>query len=185
MKADLVREARLHENDFTLTNNGGSDGPLAGPTVASRASISRRLPSMPLINSESETFDHVLALAGECWIAFRVASITCDRSRISRRSFTSCRRRDARQLIELCEDECSPRVSFETAETKTSVTGTETDMRYKKTSALRFAVGATRSAGRSRISPRNCKSQASTSAEAAFPKSKRASRTWTTKRFSI
>jgi hypothetical protein len=52
-------------------------------------------------------------------------------------------------------------------------------------SFLDRAVGATRSASRSRISPRSCKSQASISAEAAFPKSKRASRTWTTKRLSI
>src|SRR4029453_14661747 len=66
MKADLVREARLHENDFTPTNNGGSRWTATGRggCIARRNFPAPAL--MPLINSESETFDQVLALAGEC-----------------------------------------------------------------------------------------------------------------------
>jgi hypothetical protein len=38
MKADLVREARLHENDFTPTNNGGSRWTATGSDGWHRAS---------------------------------------------------------------------------------------------------------------------------------------------------
>ncbi len=58
-------------------------------------------------------------------------------------------------------------------------------MRYKnnigpQVRRRRYALGWSQS-----ISPQNCRSPASTSAEAAFLKSKRAFRTWTTKRLSI
>lgn len=51
MKADLVREARLHENDFTPTNNGGSRWTTTG-TDGCIARVNFPAPAlMPLINS--------------------------------------------------------------------------------------------------------------------------------------
>jgi hypothetical protein len=53
MKADLVREARLHENDFTPTNNGGFRWTATG-TDGCIARVNFPAPAlMPLINSES------------------------------------------------------------------------------------------------------------------------------------
>ena len=55
MKADLVREARLHENEFTPTNNGGSRWTATG-TDDCIARVNFPAPAlMPLINSERET----------------------------------------------------------------------------------------------------------------------------------
>jgi hypothetical protein len=76
---------------------------------------------MPLINSESETFDQVLALAGECVdrlfeSVYYLRPVAEFREEVSQ----ALPKRDARHLIELCETKCAPRVSFETAETKTA-----------------------------------------------------------------
>lgn len=120
-KADLVGEARLHENDFTPTNNGGSRWTATG-TDGCIARVNFPAPAlMPLINSESETFDQVLALAGECVdrlfeSVYYLRPVPEFREEVSQ----ALPKRDARQLIELCETKCTPRVSFETAETKTA-----------------------------------------------------------------
>jgi hypothetical protein len=121
MKADLVREARLHENDFMPTNNAGSRWTATG-TDGCIARVNFPAPAlMPLINSESETFDQVLALAGECVdrlfeSVYYLRPVAEFREEVSQ----ILAKRDARQLIELCETKCAPRVSFETAETKTA-----------------------------------------------------------------
>ncbi len=120
MKADLVREARLHENDFTPTNNGGSrwtatgtDGCIARVNFPAPALLSH-------IDTEDETFDKILALAGESLEGLfdsvhYLKPIADFRDEVA----AALPRRAAAQLIELCQLECSPRVSFETAETKT------------------------------------------------------------------
>ena len=121
MKSDLVREARLHENDFAPTNNGGSRWTATG-TDGCIARVNFPAPAlMPLINSENETFDQVLALAGECVdrlfeSVYYLRPVADFRDEVSQ----TLPKRDARQLIELCETKCAPRVSFETAETKTA-----------------------------------------------------------------
>src|SRR4030095_16432223 len=77
MKSDLVREARLHENDFMPTNNGGSRWTATG-TDGCIARVNFPAPALvPLSNSESETFDQVLALAGNAWIACSNPCTTC------------------------------------------------------------------------------------------------------------
>jgi hypothetical protein len=120
LKADLVREARLHEIDFTPTNNGGfrwtatgNDGCIARVNFPAPALI-------PLIDSESETFDQVLTLAGECVdrlfeSVYFLRPVTDFREEVSQ----ALPKRDGRQLLELCQTKSAPRVSFETAETKT------------------------------------------------------------------
>jgi hypothetical protein len=121
MKSDLVREARLHENDFTPTNNGGSRWTATG-TDGCIARVNFPAPAlMPLINSDSETFDQVLTLAGECVdrlfeSVYYLRPVAEFREEVSQ----ALPKRDARQLIELCETKCAPRVSFETSETKTA-----------------------------------------------------------------
>jgi hypothetical protein len=121
MKSDLVREARLHENDFAPTNNGGFRWTATG-TDGCIARVNFPAPAlMPLINSESETFDQVLALAGECVdrlfeSVYYLRPVPEFREEVSQ----ALPKRDARQLIELCETQCAPRVSFETAATKTA-----------------------------------------------------------------
>jgi hypothetical protein len=72
-------------------------------------------------DSESETFDHVISLAGECIdrlfeSVYFLRPVADFREEVSE----ALPKRDARQLIELCQTKCSPRVSFETAETKTA-----------------------------------------------------------------
>ena len=87
MKADLVGEARLHENDFTPTNSGGSRWTATG-TDGCIARVNFPAPALlPLVNSESETFDGVLALAGECVIACLNPYTTCDLYPNSARKF--------------------------------------------------------------------------------------------------
>ena len=120
MKADLVREARLHENDFTPTNNGGSrwtatgtDGCIARVNFPAPALLSH-------IDTEDEAFDKILALAGESLDGLfdsvhYLKPVADFRDEVA----AALPRRVAAQLIELCQVECSPRVSFETAETKT------------------------------------------------------------------
>ncbi|MFZ3374229.1 MAG: hypothetical protein WA183_01600 [Chthoniobacterales bacterium] len=120
MKADLVREARLHENDFTPTNNGGSrwtacgtDGCIARVNFPAPALLSH-------IETEDEAFDKILALAGESLDGLfdsvhYLKPIADFRDEVA----AALPRRAATQLIKLCQVECSARVSFETAETKT------------------------------------------------------------------
>ncbi len=121
LKTDLIREARLHEREFTTTDNGGSRWTAAG-TDGCIARINFPAPAiMSLIDSESETFDNVIALAGECIdrlfeSVYFLRPVADFREEVSE----ALPRRDARELIELCQTKCSPRVSFETAETKTA-----------------------------------------------------------------
>ncbi len=76
---------------------------------------------IPLIETESETFDHVLGLAGEsldCLFAsvYFLRSVADFRDEVRAALPTT----EADKLIELCQTTSSPRVSFETAQSKTS-----------------------------------------------------------------
>lgn len=120
-KADLVSEARAHEKDYTTTGNGGSRWTATG-TDGCIARVNFPAPGLvPLIDSESETFDHVIGLAGESLdrlfeSVYFLRPVADFREEVS----DALSKRDARQLIELCQTKGSPRVSFETAETKTA-----------------------------------------------------------------
>ena len=75
---------------------------------------------LPRIDTEDETFDKILVLAGESLDDLfeshhYLRPIADFRDEVA----AALPRRAATQLIELCQVECSPRVSFETAETKT------------------------------------------------------------------
>ena len=119
-KADLIREARRHKEDFALTDGGGSrwtasgtDGCIARVNFPAPALVSN-------VNTEDEIFDKILSLAGESldelFDSIHYLKPVADfRDEVA----TALPRRTAAQLIELCQVECSPRVSFETAETKT------------------------------------------------------------------
>jgi hypothetical protein len=121
LKADLVREARRHEHEFTPTENGGSrwtvtgnDGCIARVNFPAPALVSH-------IDTEDEIFDQILALAGESLddlfdSRHYLRPVADFRDEVDAALPT----RAAVQLIELCQVECSPRVSFETAETKTN-----------------------------------------------------------------
>ena len=120
LKADLIREARRHKEDFTITDGGGSrwtacgtDGCIARVNFPAPALLSH-------IDTEDETFDKIIAIAGESLDGLfdsrhYLKPIADFRDEVT----TALPRRAATQLIELCQVECSPRVSFETAETKT------------------------------------------------------------------
>ena len=120
LKASLVRESRLHKKEFTLTDNGGSrwtatgtDGCIARVTFPAPALLS-------LIDSESETFDHILTLAGECMDQlFESTYYLRPVSNFREEAARALPGREADQLIDLCQTTSAPRVSFETAETKT------------------------------------------------------------------
>ena len=120
LKADLIREAERHKEEFTITENGGSRWTAAG----SDGCIARvNFPAPALlshINTDDESFDKILALAGESLddlfdSVHYLKPIADFRDEVA----AALPRRAATQLIELCQVECSPRVSFETAETKT------------------------------------------------------------------
>ncbi len=120
LKADLIREAQRHKEDFTLTDGGGSrwtacgtDGCIARVNFPAPALLSH-------IDTEDEAFDKILALAGESLddlfhSVHYLRPIADFRDEVA----AALPRRAATQLIDLCQVECSPRVSFETAETKT------------------------------------------------------------------
>jgi hypothetical protein len=78
LKADLIREAQRHKEDFTITVAGES--------------LDELFDSRHYLKPVADFRDEVAA---------------------------ALPRRAAAQLIELCQVKCSPRVSFETAETKT------------------------------------------------------------------
>jgi hypothetical protein len=120
LKADLIREAQRHKEDFTITENGGSrwtatgtDGCIARVNFPAPALLSH-------INTDDEIFDKILAVAGESldelFESLHYLKPVADfRDEVA----AALPRRAAVQLIELCQVECSARVSFETAETKT------------------------------------------------------------------
>ena len=121
LKADLIREANRHRQDFTITDNGGSRWTATG-TDGCIARVNFPAPALlPRIDPEDETFDKILALAGESidglFESFHYLRPIADfRDEV----VAALPRRAAAQLIELCQVECSPRVSFETAETRTT-----------------------------------------------------------------
>ena len=120
LKADLIREAQRHKEEFALTDGGGSrwtacgtDGCIARVNFPAPALLSH-------IDTEDEAFDKILALAGESLDGLfdsvhYLKPIADFRDEVA----AALPGRAATQLIELCQVECSPRVSFETAETKT------------------------------------------------------------------
>ncbi|HEU5248080.1 MAG TPA: hypothetical protein VFU09_13405 [Candidatus Udaeobacter sp.] len=120
LKADLIREAQRHKEDFTITENGGSRWTATG-TDGCIARVNFPAPALlPHINTDDEIFDKILALAGESLddlfdSVHYLKPVADFRDEVA----AALPRRAATQLIELCQVECSPRVSFETAETKT------------------------------------------------------------------
>jgi len=65
LKADLIREAQRHKEDFTLTDGGGSRWTACG-TDGCIARANFPAPTlMSHIDTDDETFDKILALAGE------------------------------------------------------------------------------------------------------------------------
>ncbi len=121
LKADLVRESRAHKKEFSLTDGGGSRWTVAGEEGCV-ARVNFPAPALlSLIESETETFDHILALAGECMdqlfeSVYYLRPVADFREEAAR----ALPGREADQLIDLCETTSSPRVSFETAANKKS-----------------------------------------------------------------
>jgi hypothetical protein len=119
LKADLIHEARLHPKDSTPTNGGGSRWTASG-TDGCIARVNFPAPSLlALIDSESETFDNILALAGECMdqlfeSVYYLRPIANFREEAAR----ALEGREADKLIDLCQTTSPPRVSFETADQK-------------------------------------------------------------------
>ena len=119
LKADLIREARLHPKQVMPTNNGGSRWTASGADGCI-ARVNFPAPALlALIDSESEKFDDILTVAGECvdqlfesvYYLRPIADFREEASRV-------LDGRQADKLIDLCQTTSSPRVSFETAETK-------------------------------------------------------------------
>lgn len=116
----LIREAQRHKEDFSITENGGSrwtatgaDGCVARVNFPAPALVSH-------IDTEDEIFDKILALAGESLDeVFESRHYLKPIAEFRDEVTAALPRRAAAQLIELCQVQCSPRVSFETAETKT------------------------------------------------------------------
>jgi hypothetical protein len=120
LKADLIREAQRHKEEFTLTDGGGSRWTVTG-TDGCVARINFPAPALVShIDTDDEIFDKILVLAGESLDELfdsrhYLKPVADFRDEVT----AALPRRAATQLIELCQVECSPRVSFETAETKT------------------------------------------------------------------
>jgi hypothetical protein len=90
----------------------GTDGCIARINFPAPALLSH-------IATEDETFDKVLALAGESLDdLFESRHYLKPTADFRDKAADALPRRTAIQLIDLCQVECSPRVSFETAETK-------------------------------------------------------------------
>ena len=120
IKAELVREARRHENEFTPTENGGSRWTATGNDGCIARVNFPASSLLPHISTDDEIFDKILVLAGESLddlfdSRHYLKPVADFRDKVSE----ALPRRLAIQLIEVCQTECAPRVSFETAETKT------------------------------------------------------------------
>ncbi len=119
LKVDLIKEARLHPKEFMPTTGGGSRWTVSG-TDGCIARVNFPAPALlSLIDSESETFDEILVIAGECMdqlfeSAYYLRPVVNFREEAAR----TLDGREADKLIDLCQTTSSPRVSFETAETK-------------------------------------------------------------------
>jgi hypothetical protein len=101
--------------------NGGSRWSVTGNNGCI-ARVNFPAPALvPLIDSETETFDHVLALAGESldrlFASVHFLRPVADFRDEVRAALPTA---EAGKLIELCQTTSSPRVSFETAQSKTS-----------------------------------------------------------------
>ena len=120
LKADLIREAQQHKKDFIITESGGSRWTATG-TDGCIARINFPAPALVShIDTEDEIFDKILALAGQSLDeVFESRHYLKPIAEFRDEVTAALPRRAAAQLIELCQVECSPRVSFETAETKT------------------------------------------------------------------
>ena len=92
MKADLVREARLHENDFTPTNNGGSRWTATG-TDGCIARVNFPTPALtPLIIQRATLLTKYWRLPGNAWIVCSSRFTTCGLSPNSaKKSHKRCR----------------------------------------------------------------------------------------------
>ena len=119
LKGELLREAKRHKEDFIITDGGGSRWTASG-TDGCIARVNFPAPALlSHIATEDETFDKVLALAGESLDdLFESRHYLKPAADFRDKAADALSRRTANQLIELCQVECSPRVSFETAETK-------------------------------------------------------------------
>jgi hypothetical protein len=120
LKADLIREAQRHKEDFILTDGGGSRWTASG-TDGCIARVNFPAPALlSHVDTEDEVFDKILVLAGESLEElFESRHYLKPVADFRDEAAAALPRRTATQLIELCQVECSPRVSFETAETKT------------------------------------------------------------------
>jgi hypothetical protein len=118
-KAELIREARRHKADFTLTESGSSRWTASG-TDGCIARVNFPAPALlSLIDSESETFDAILAIAGECMDElFESVYYLRPVSNFREEAARALPGLEADKLIDLCQTTSSPRVSFETAEPK-------------------------------------------------------------------
>lgn len=119
LKSDLVREARRHEHEFTTTDNGGSRWSVTGNNGCI-ARVNFPAPALvSLIDSESEAFDEILGLAGEA-LDRLFASVYYLRPVADFRdeAVAALPKAEAGKLIALCQTNSSPRVSFETAQSK-------------------------------------------------------------------
>jgi hypothetical protein len=109
-----------HRDIATRTDGGGSRWTASG-TDGCIARVNFPAPALlSHIATEDETFDKIIALAGESLddlfeSRHYLKPVTDFREEVA----DALPRGSAAQLIELCQVECSPRVSFETAETKT------------------------------------------------------------------
>lgn len=115
----LIREARRHKSELTLTDGGDSCWTASG-TGRCIARVNFPAPALiSLIDSESETFDHILTLAGECMDElFESVYYLRPVSNFREEAARALPGLEADKLIDLCETTSSPRVSFETAEPK-------------------------------------------------------------------
>ena len=120
LKADLIREAQRHKEEFTITEGGGSRWTTTG-TDGCIARINFPAPALVShIDTDDEIFDKILALAGESLEElFESRHYLKPVAEFRDEVTAALPRRAAVHLIEVCQVECSPRVSFETAETKT------------------------------------------------------------------
>jgi len=121
LKADLVREARRHEHEYTPTEGGGSRWSVTG----NNGCIARvNFPAPALvshIDSESETFDRVLGLAGEALDRlFASKYYLRPIPEFREEAVAALPSVEADKLLELCQTTSAPRVSFETAQPKAS-----------------------------------------------------------------
>ena len=117
LKAQLMIEASLHPADHTATEGGGSSWTFTGRT----GNIARvTFPASKLkerIDPSSKDGAKILKLVGRNWPRyFRRLILFSPLDDFRDRVETMLDYRDARKLINACETDSDPKVSFETAE---------------------------------------------------------------------